>query len=114
MGENPTDRQQFRKFCNQETWRRGKLLHQKELVDAFDENKKNEGKQIGTGRGGSDGDNADCRASAPAGGHPAMDADEASDTPSPQQQPGKRRPALWSPPPPRPRPQPTPHGLGAT
>ena len=60
MGENPTDRQQFWKFCNQETWRRGKLLHQKELVDAFDENKKNEGKQIGTGRGGSDGDNADC------------------------------------------------------
>ena len=57
-------------------------MHQKELVDAFDENKKNEGKQIWTGRGGSDGDNADCRASAPAGGHPAMDADEASVVPA--------------------------------
>ena len=52
-------------------------MHQKERVDAFDENK-NEGEQIGTGRGGSGGDDADCWAYAPAGGRPAMDADEAS------------------------------------
>ena len=31
MGENPTDLQHFLKFCIQETWRRGTLLHQKSL-----------------------------------------------------------------------------------
>ena len=46
MGENPTDLQHFLKFCIQETWRRGTLLHQKELVDAFEEkdSEKNAGK----------------------------------------------------------------------
>ena len=39
---------QFWNFCIQDTWCRGKLLHQKELVDSFDENKKNEGPEIGT------------------------------------------------------------------
>ena len=46
IGEISTDRQQFWKFCNQETCRRGKLLHQKELVDAFDENKKNSHRRL--------------------------------------------------------------------
>ena len=41
IGKNPTDLQQFWKFCNQETWHREKLLHQKELADTFDEIKKN-------------------------------------------------------------------------
>ena len=40
IGENPTDQQQIWKFCIQETWHRRKLLHQKEPVDAFDENEK--------------------------------------------------------------------------
>ena len=34
---------------NSETWHRGGLLHKKELVDAFDENETNEGREIGTG-----------------------------------------------------------------
>ena len=53
-------------------------MHQKELVDAFDENKKNEGSEIRTGRGGSGGDDVDSRAFAPSGGRPAMDVDETS------------------------------------
>ena len=57
---------------------RGQLVHQKELVDAFDENKKNEGSEIRTGRGGSGGDDVDSRAFAPSGGRPAMDVDETS------------------------------------
>ena len=48
-GEKSTDRRQFWNFCIEETWRRGRLVHQKELVDAFDENEKNAGREIGTG-----------------------------------------------------------------
>ena len=49
-------------------------------MDAFEEkdSEKNAGKEIGTGRGGSGGDDEDSRTSAPPGGRPAMDADEPS------------------------------------
>ena len=47
-GGKLTDQRQFWNFCIRETWRRGKLVHQKELVDAFDENEKKEGREIRT------------------------------------------------------------------
>ena len=43
-----TDLQQFWEFCIQETWHSGKLLLQKEIVDAFAANEKKLGREIGS------------------------------------------------------------------
>ena len=44
--EGPMHRHPMIELMHRRCW--GKLLHQKELMDAFDENKKNKGREIGT------------------------------------------------------------------
>ena len=48
-GKPTTDRQLFWEFCFKETWRQQRLLHQRELLDAFHAHEQAQGREIGVG-----------------------------------------------------------------
>ena len=48
-GKPVTDRQLFWEFCFKETWRQQRLLHQRELLDAFHAHEAAQGREIGVG-----------------------------------------------------------------
>ena len=48
-GKPTTDRKLFWEFCFKETWRQQRLLHQKELLDAFQAHEQAQGREIGVG-----------------------------------------------------------------